>query len=410
MSRACAHDRSLPRAPHPDLHRVLLLAALLPIALLGLTTREARALPAPAPLADPPRTYEAEPQEDDSGETVERYAFRVRPGASLWDIAMEALPRAVLDEGHAHAVEMIETSFKKTYPDRRPNDVRLNDAFNLEVPEGTFVTASLTSTDRGRTLEYSSFDGDTLTEYRADPALVYRLVRAAEPGRAHVKVHQGTSVPAVDIARRVYQTSTPDFLQVRTIRGALSESPVVEVDLQRPHLDAFRNYRESAVSVEPSEGGFQLYRFDPADEENPFLAVEDAIGDEWDAGNFPRFARREYYRDGSVKRYILTKPGDLLSNLSKPDNKHWASLAPGWSTWADGQPERLGPFTPAVNELGSLIPGRLLVLVHQPRRTGEGGQGLECLGIPLGLGATAGVAGEWWRRRRRKVVWPAPGP
>jgi len=384
---------------------VLVLAALPLLALVSLIAREVRAAPAAGPLADAPRTYEAEPLETDAAEGVERYTFRVRPGATLWDIATEALPRTALEEGPARALELVEAAFKQTYPERSANDVRLDDAFVLEVPAGTFVTASLVSADRGRTIEYTSFQGDRLIEYRADPAVIYRLVPAAEPWRVRVLLRAGTSLPAVEVARRAYETATPDFLQVRTIRAVLSETPpVIYVDTRHPYLDQFRNYRDRAVAVEPQEDGLQLYRFDPADEEVPFLAVEDAIGDEWDAANFPAVARREFYRDGTVKQYFLTQPGDILSLLSRPDNRRWATLLPDWTAWTEGEPERLPPFAPAVTEAGALLPGRLLVLVHRPRRVERAGTGVECLGIPLGLAITAGLAG-WWRQRRAPAPW-----
>ena len=57
-----------------------------------------------------------------------------------------------------------------------------------------------------------------------------------------------------------------------------------------------------------------------------------------------------------------------------------------------------------MNDLGSLIPGRLLVLVHQPKAVDAMGRGLECFGVPIGLAATAGLANEWWRRRRRHLL------
>jgi hypothetical protein len=415
MSRARVGPRSntapRPRPSAPSLRAALpwtacQRCALLLSILLAVGASQARAAtaPDPSPPAQAPRAYQAEVVPDGSSDGLDRYSLRVRPGATLWDIATEALPRLVVDEGHARAVEVVETSFKKSFPTREANDVRLDDTFTLEVPDGTFVTADLTSADRGRVIDYTAFNGDKLTEYTADPALIYRLVRANEPNRAQMLVRQGSSVPAVEIAKRVYQTNTPDFLQVRYIRGGLGDKPLVDVDLRRPYLDQFRNFRDQAASVEPAEEGMQLYTFDPADPEVPFLAVEDAIGDEWDPANFPRLARNEFYRDGTVKQYVLTQPGDVLSTLSRPENKRWATRAPSWSTWTEGQPERLGPFAPAVNDLGSLIPGRLLVLVHHPKAIDATGRGAECFGVPLGLAATAGLANEWWRRRRRYLI------
>jgi hypothetical protein len=356
-----------------------------------------------APLADAPSTYGAESQSDEASPGVERYVFQVRPGASLWDIAHEALPGVVLEDGDQRAVDLITAAFQQAYPGRPSNDVRLGDRFMLEVPAGTFVTESLSTPDRGRTVEYVSFEGDTLTHFRADPALVYRRVSASNPSRARVLLRAGTSVPAVEVAKRAFQVDPPDFIEVRTVRGTLGETPpAIEVNLERPYLDPFRNHRDKAISVDPDEEGMQVYRFDPEDESIPFLVVEDAIGDEWEPGNFPRIARREFFRDGTVKRYILTQPGDLLAALVKPDNKRWATLLPGWSSWTDGQAQQLRPFAPAVNEVGSLLPGRILVLVHQGKT--DPPRGAECLGVPVGLAATAGVVSEWWRRRRRNFA------
>lgn len=352
-----------------------------------------------APLAQSPRAYEATLLPEPGPGGTDRYTVRVRPGATLWDIATEGLPQIVLEQGAGAALDVVQQSFFQAFPGRQPHDVRLDDEFTLEVPAGTFVTASLTTPDRGRTIEYTSFRGDTLIEYRADPALVFRYVAAREPSRARVLLRAGTRTPAVDIARRAYQIDPPDYLQVRRVRAALAEDPpVLTIDLERPYLDPFRNYRDLAVAVEPSEEGLQLYRFDPEDENVPFLAVEDAIGDEWDPANFPRVARREYYRDGTIKRYLLTQPGDVLAVLARPNNSHWASITQAWSAWTDGEVEPLPPFAPAVNEVGSLLPGRLLVLVHRPRPTP--GPATECLGIPLGLAATAGLARAWRRRCR----------
>ncbi|HLH22001.1 MAG TPA: hypothetical protein VK066_05735 [Chloroflexota bacterium] len=398
MSRASARAVASPQIVGPR----LAVAALLFTPLLGwLFQAWSGVSPAlAAPLADAPSTYEAEPQPDDASPGADRYQFQVRPGASLWDIAHEALPGVVLEDGDQRAVDLITEAFQDANPGRAPNDVRLGDTFVLEVPAGTFVTQSLSTPDRGRTVEYVSFQGDTLTHFRADPALVYRQVSASDPSRARVLLRAGTSVPAADVAKRVFQVDPPDFIQVRTVRGALTENPpAIDVNLDQPYLDLFRNYRDQAVSVEPGDEGMQVYHFDPDDDSVPFLAVEDAIGDEWEPGNFPRIARREFYRDGTVKRYILTQPGDLLAALVKPDNKRWATLLPSWSSWTDGQAQQLKPFAPAVNEVGSLLPGRILVLVHQPKP--DPGKSAECLGIPVALAVSAGALGEWWRRRHR---------
>src|SRR5581483_2608838 len=101
------------------------------------------------PLADAPSTYEAEPQPDEASPGTDRYEFQVRPGATLWDVAHEALPGVVLEDGDQRAVDLIQTAFQDANPGRGPNDVRLGDTFVLEVPAGTFVTESYSTPDRG---------------------------------------------------------------------------------------------------------------------------------------------------------------------------------------------------------------------------------------------------------------------
>src|SRR3712207_7372059 len=78
---------------------------------------------------------------------------------------------------------------------------------------------------------------------------------------------------------------------------------------------------------EPAEDGLTRYVFDPEDPEIPFVAVEDAIGDEWDAANFPRIARNEYYRDGTVKRYLLTQDRKSTRLNSSPPISRMPSSA-----------------------------------------------------------------------------------
>ena len=99
----------------------------------------------------------------------------------------------MLEDGDQRAVDLITAAFQDTNPGRPLNDVRLGDQFVLEVPASTFVTATLGTPDRGRTIEYVSFQGDTLTQFRADPALVYRQVSAKNPSRARVLLRAGTS-------------------------------------------------------------------------------------------------------------------------------------------------------------------------------------------------------------------------
>ena len=119
------------------------------------------------------------------------------------------------------------------------------------------------------------------------------------------------------------------------------------------------------------------------------------MGEEVDPGAFPRDLRLAYYRDGSVRRLLVTEPGDAISQFNRPDTERWQKLLPKIKAWEAGLVEPLAPFTPAVNQTGQLIPGRLLVLHFEPRVAAAAttakatppaaGGGLTCLGVPLAV-------------------------
>ena len=153
MCRASACSGSSPPAPGPGLAVVAILFT--PLVAWLLQTWGGGSLASAAPLADAPSTYNAEPLPDEAPPGAERYRFEVRPGASLWDIAHEALPGVVLEDGDQRAVDLITAAFQNTNSGRPPNDVRLGDQFVLEVPVDTFVTATLGTPDRGRTMSTS---------------------------------------------------------------------------------------------------------------------------------------------------------------------------------------------------------------------------------------------------------------
>ena len=86
-----------------------------------------------------------------------------------------------------------------------------------------------------------SYQGDQLTYYTRHPSVTYRLVRKEAPDKAEIKL-TGQAGSAAELAREIYQTDPPDFLQVRTIRAALNDPDArVTVDLTRRYLDDFRN-------------------------------------------------------------------------------------------------------------------------------------------------------------------------
>jgi hypothetical protein len=95
--------------------------------------------------------------------------------------------------------------------------------------------------------------------------------------------------------------------------------------------------------------------------------------------------------------------------FNQPDNARWQKVLPTIREWQSGVVEPLPPFAPAVNQVGSLIPGRLLVVSFAPRAnqpaapvgtrptTAPAGSGLNCLGMPLAL-IFLGLGG-WGLRR-----------
>jgi hypothetical protein len=362
------------------------IVALVAILLLG-----ARSTP---PLAAA-ELVEIRPLGRDASGQYERYRVTLLPGATLWDLAYHYLPLVSLEQSEAQAYQLVAEGFQQTFPDRKPDAVKPEDSFTLEVPLGTFVTRQFTR--EGSIYHYQSFAGDQLTYYARHPTLVSRLIRHEAPNRAEVSL-TGDASSVVELTREIYEVDQPDFLQVRMVRGALSDNKArVVVNLNKKYLDDFRNYRERAVRTEPGEAGRTVYTFAPDDADNPFLRVEDAIGNEADPAAFPRDLRLAFYRDGSVRRLLLTETGDAISQLNQPDTGRWQQHLPEIKGWQPGTVEALAPFTPPVNQAGQLIPGRLLVLHFAPRvaatptpaspppAAGSSGGGLTCLGVPLAV-------------------------
>ena len=329
------------------------------------------------------------------GDQLDRYRVTLRKGGTLWNVASDYLPLVSLDDSEAKAYQLVVEGFRKAYPDRQLNDVKPDDSFTLEVPPGTFVSREV-----GREQDayvYQSFAGDRLIHYPKHPTLVYRLIRHGAPDRAEVKL-TGEARSALALAREIYQVDEPDFLHVRMVRGALNDRDArVLVDVNRKYLDDFRNYRARAIGVEEGDLGMTVYSFAADDQNNPYLRVEDAIGDEVDPAAFPRELRLAFQRDGIVRRYLITESGDSVAQLNQPDPERWRKVLPEFKEWEAGTVEPLPPFTPAVNEAGQLIPGRILVLRFAPKVAAPAtaatsaspapasNAGLTCLGVPLAV-------------------------
>jgi hypothetical protein len=343
--------------------------------------------------------YEVTPLGTDPARGVDRYRVTIRAGGTFYGVAVDHLPLLVIEEGEGRALELVEQAWRAQYPTRSPGDVQPDDQFLLEVPIGTFVSRVIRRD--GERDVFESFTGDQLTTFPGDPAIAYRLRRAGAPDRAEVLINGGQA-PVIEETKRVYDVDPPDFIQVRTVRGALQERMTrLIVDLTKKYLDDFRNYRERAVRIDDLPERLRAYSFDRAHTDIPFVRVEDGVGDETDPGNFPKVFRIAYFRDGTVRRYIVTETGDSLGPLTRPDSAAWTRILPAWQEWLPGQPEALPPFTPAISEAGTLLPGRILVVAFRPRgvqltpqptRPATGGSGLECLGVPIGLLLAAAAA------------------
>jgi hypothetical protein len=274
--------------------------------------------------------------------------------------------------------------------------MRPGDTFILEVPAGTFVTRDITKQPDG--YQYVSFQGDILYYYPNEPAVVYRLIRREQANRAELLL-TGISADPIAVARRIYGTDKPDFIQIRAIRGAINDRQArVTVDLARPYLDEFRNFRERAERIEVGQTGLKAYMF-PSDPEIPFVRVDDGVGDETDPGKFPRMFRVMYYRDGTIKRYFVTDSGDSSATLGKPNSEEWTKVLPAFQEWQVGQPESLPPFSSALGTNGQMLPGRIAVISHRPKaeqtrgaaQTKGVGGATDCFGIPLLLVGAAGA-------------------
>ena len=351
--------------------------------------------------------YEINPIGTDAGRRVDRYQIKLGPGASLWDVGFNRLPLVAIEQGDQKVVELIEQSFRNEFPDRGPQLVKPGDSFVLEVPAGTFVSKTVTRQE-DRVL-FESFAGDRLTTFPNDPVVQYRLQRASDPDHVEVLI-QGGQADAVAEAKKVYDVPDPDFVQVRTVRGALAErTSKITVDVNRRHLDEFRAIRDRATLVEDTPLGLKAYHFSRDDGDIPFVRVDDNVGDLTDPATFTRIFRIAYYRDGTVRKYVITEAGDSTGALGRPDNEIWRQTLPAWQEWLPGQAEALPPFAPAIASSGALQPGRILVLAFRPRvtpastrTTGAIGQGsgISCAGLPLGLVLLGGVLAARTRRQR----------
>ena len=78
----------------------------------------------------------------------------------------------------------------------------------------------------------------------------------------------------------------------------------IQVDVNRRYLDEFRAVRSRATRVEDTLQGLRAHYFD--DPSIPFVRVDDNVGDQTDPANFTRIFRIAYYRDGTVRKYIIT--------------------------------------------------------------------------------------------------------
>ena len=299
--------------------------------------------------------YEISPIGSDAGRRVDRYQVTLGPGASLWDLGFNRLPLVAIEQGDNKVVELIEQSFKSEYPDRDAKLVKPGDTFVLEVPTGTFVSKTI-SRDQPDRVVFESYAGDQLTTFPKDPVVQYRLRRASDPNEVEVLVQGGQSDP-VDAAKKIYDVPNPDFLQVRVVRGALQErTSKVTVDVNRRYLDDFRAIRDRAVRVEDTLQGLKAYYFSPDDQDIPFVRVDDTVGDLTDPATFTRIFRIAYYRDGTVRKYIITEAGDSVGVLARPESEIWKRTLPTWQEWLPGQAEALQPFAPAIASSGAKSP------------------------------------------------------
>ena len=377
-------------------------------ALLALAVLFAESLREP-PVALAQASYEISPLGTDPGRRVDRYQVTLGPGASLWEFGFNRLPLVAIEQGDQKVVELVEQSFRNEFPDRGPQLVRPGDSFVLEVPTGTFVSRGVAR--QGDRVTFDSFAGDRLTTFPKDPVVMYRLQRNSDPNQVEVLI-QGGQADAVEEAKKIYDVPNPDFLQVRTVRGALAERTAkIVVDANRKYLDEFRAVRDRATLVEDTPMGLKAYHFSRDDPDIPYVRVDDNIGDLTDPATFTRIFRIAYYRDGTVRKYVITEAGDSVGVLGRTENEMWRRTLPTWQEWLPGQAEALPPFAPAIASSGALQPGRILVLAFRPRVTpasprpaGGLGQssGLSCAGVPLGLVLLGGVLAARTSRQRTR--------
>ena len=174
---------------------------------------------------------------------------------------------------------------------------------------------------------FESFAGDQLTTFPRDPIVQYRLRRASAPDQVEVLI-QGGQADAVAEAKKIYDVPDPDFLQVRTVRGALMErtAKIRWMPTAAISTSSARSAAEPRASrTRPGPPGALLR---PNDEDIPFVRVDDNVGDQTDPANFTRIFRIAYYRDGTVRKYVITEAGDSTGALGRPGERGLAAHTP----------------------------------------------------------------------------------
>jgi len=320
----------------------------------------------------------------DGPNNTDHYLVTIGWGGTFFGVASESMPLVPAEQ----ALNIVLDGYKRAFPGRPQEDLQPGDSFDFFVPAGTLVATQWRNV--GNTIQYRSLQGDVLTSY-TDPSspLVYRLVRAGDPGQAEIKINQYADLKPDTLARAIYgqgdPTFKPDFLQITRAKALIqSGADTAKIDQTKQHLDDLQELKGSAQFGGKTPDGMDIYWFRSDDQAQSLFRIDDAVGDQTDLSNMPSLMRVYYYKDGTVRTYQRASDTAMLSGR-QPLNDAWfkvyqdyGKVNPVPARWEIGQPEQ-DAQAQELNKLG------VVVLRYQPKPQPQGNFFTSLLDLLMGL-------------------------
>ena len=342
---------------------------------------------------------------------VMRTMVRIRLGGSPSLVALEKLTPLFNVDGKG-PVEYVSEAFFAANPNRTPRSIQPGDEMVLTVPADTFVVRWQEEREedlfgRVRIHEYVSDRGDRLRMYLTDRfPILYELESVDRPGTAQLRFHPDLAyllgskrIEPLGLARLIYRVPSPDLIQMQQVRQLVArvepgKTADMSVDRTRAYLDPVRQAMSKALIVErvPNPGMSHLIRAAfPIEGSAPFLAVEDALGEQPDISQLQagKVFRIIYGRDGVVQVSYLTGDDDERGRRDPyqlRENDRWAAIYQQYVdsdaapvAWGPGEPSDIDPFPTARDpnrrtpdgerSYDYLVANRAILLTFRPLRT-----------------------------------------